>query len=118
MILVDSSVWIDHLRKGDRRLASLLEDEQVLVHPYVIGELACGKLRRRYEILGLLRALPQADLAGDAEVHHLLETRRLWGRGLGWVDMHLLASALLSRCTLWTRDRRLAAVASEITGEH
>ena len=105
MILVDTSVWIQHLRKGSERLKSLLDEEQVLCHPFVVGELACGTLHNRHEVLSLLRALPQARVAEHEEVLHLLEGRHLYGRGLGWVDAHLLASALLTGCTLWTFDK-------------
>lgn len=114
MILADTSVWIDHLRRGDKRLVALLEDEQVCCHPFVIGELACGNLHNRDEILGLLHALPQAELADEPDVHHLVDSRSLWGRGLGWVDMHLLAATLLAGCTLWTRDKSLAAAANDL----
>jgi len=105
MILVDTSVWIQHLRKGSERLKSLLDEEQVLCHPFVVGELACGTLHNRQEVLSLLRALPQARVAEHEEVLHLLEGRRLHGRGLGRIDAHLLASALLTGCTLWTFDK-------------
>ena len=116
MILVDTSVWIQHLRKGSDQLRSLLDEEQVFCHPFVVGELACGALRNRQEVLSLLRALPQARVAEHEEVLHLLEGRHLYGRGLGWVDAHLLASALLTGCTLWTFDKplRRAAAALEI----
>ena len=105
MILVDTSVWIQHLRKGSERLKSLLDEEQVFCHPFVVGELACGALHNRQEVLSLLRALPQARVAEHEEVLHLLEGRRLHGRGLGWIDAHLLASALVTGCTLWTFDK-------------
>ncbi len=112
MILVDTSVWIDHLRVGNPRLKSLLHDEQVLTHPFVVGELACGSVRNREEILGLLRALPEARVAEHHEVLTFVESRRLSNRGIGWVDAHLLASALLSGVPLWTLDRHLAGLAS------
>lgn len=111
MILVDTSVWIDHLRRGNHQLGHLLLEDKVLTHPFVVGELACGNLRNRGELLGLLNALPQAQVAEHAEVHRLIEQRKLSGRGLGWVDMHLLASALLTRCRLFTLDRQLIAAA-------
>ncbi len=111
MILVDTSVWIDHLRKGDPELASLLNEGMVLCHPFVIGELACGNLKNRHEILSLLEALPTATVASHEEVLHLVSDRKLHGKGLGWIDTHLLASALLFKSTLWTRDRTLAAAA-------
>lgn len=114
MILVDTSVWIQHLRKGSDRLRSLLHDELVLCHPFVVGELACGTLRNRQEVLSLLRALPQARAAEHEEVLHLLEGRHLYGRGLGWIDAHLLASALLTGCTLWTFDKPLGRAAAAL----
>jgi hypothetical protein len=113
VILVDTSVWIDHLRSGVADLGALLEAEQVLTHPLVIGELACGSLRKRTEILSLLARLPLAQIAGHDEVMALV-TRRLHGRGIGWLDAHLLASALLSDAALWTRDRPLGRMAARL----
>jgi predicted nucleic acid-binding protein len=110
MILVDTSVWIDHLRRGDEELSLLLDEGQVLVHPFVIGEVACGSLKRRADIVGHLQRLPRAPVATEAEVLHLLEREELHGRGLGWVDLHLLASARLAAVPLLTRDRALKAV--------
>lgn len=115
MILVDSSVWIDHLRVGDAALAERLELGIVLGHPFVLGELACGRLRNRSEILMLLADLPQAVPAADAEVLAMIERHRLMGRGIGYVDAHLLASTLLTpEAALWTRDRRLANIARDL----
>ena len=115
MILVDTSVWIDHLRVGDTQLGSLLQDGQVLTHPCVIGELALGQLSHRSEILGLLRNLPHAQTATDAEVLNLVENRHLFGLGIGYVDAHLLAATLLTAgASVWTRDKRLAAVAAQL----
>ena len=104
MILVDTSLWVEHLRRGLPRLATLLQEGQVLIHPWVIGELACGNLRHRSAVLNLLQGLPAATVASDAEVLHMIERDRLMGRGIGYVDAHLLASAKLSRCDLWSRD--------------
>ena len=114
MTLVDTSVWIDHLRRGDAELEALLDDGMVLVHPFVIGEIACGSLRQREVVLGHLRHLPEAPLATEAEVHHLLEGHRLASRGLGWIDLHLLASARLAAVPLLTRDRALRDVAQSV----
>ena len=114
MILVDTSVWVDHLRTGNRKLQSLLEDAEVLVHPFVIGELACGILRNREEVLTLLQALPEAQGAQHEEVMRVVERERLHGRGIGWIDAHLLASARLSSAALWTLDRRLSEIASAL----
>lgn len=114
MILVDTSVWIDFLRRGppSSRLTGLLEVGDVCTHAFVIGELALGFLgRRRSQILADLRMLPELPAVADAEVLQLVETRGLSGKGIGWVDTHLLASALAARVELWTLDRRLARVA-------
>jgi predicted nucleic acid-binding protein len=114
MILVDTSVWIDHLRRGSDRLRSLLLDEQVLCHPFIVGELACGTLRNRREILTMLKALPEAHLVEHDEVLSFLEARHLYGRGIGWVDANLLASTLLTGCTLWTFDKPLRRAAAAL----
>jgi predicted nucleic acid-binding protein len=114
MVLADTSVWIQHFRRGEPALAARLSDGLVLMHPFVAGELACGSLKSRAAILSDLYTLPSAELASHAEVLKLIEDRCLWGQGLGWVDMHLLASALLSRCRLWTLDKKLGAAATEL----
>jgi hypothetical protein len=114
MTLVDTSVWVDHLRRGNDRLASLLDDGSALCHPLVIGELACGNLAQRDRILALLAALPEAPVAEHEEVLALVLSRRLHGQGLGWIDMHLMASALLAECPLWTLDRILEATAQRL----
>ncbi len=113
MILVDTSVWVEHLRHGQPRLAALLQEGKVLIHPWVIGELACGHLRNRAEVLELLQGLPAALVASDQEVLRLIEHDQLMGRGIGYVDAHLLASAKLSHCQLWSQDLRLAALSQE-----
>jgi predicted nucleic acid-binding protein len=115
MILADTSVWIDHLRTGDERLADLLDRGEVLSHPYVRGELALGGLRPGSPVLADLADLPQAVRAQDEEVMAMIATRGLSGRGIGWVDAHLLAAAALTPGSrLWTRDRRLGEVAEEL----
>lgn len=115
MILVDTSVWVDHLRAGDKRLAGLLETGGVLVHPFVIGELALGDLKQRDLILTSLHDLPQAIVATDQEVLRFIEDHRLSGAGIGYVDTHLLASVRLTAgARLWTRDKRLADVAKAL----
>ena len=115
MILLDTSVWIDHLRQGDAQVASVLETGLALCHPFVIGELACGQLKSRTEILALLAALPQALLALEQEVLFFIERHRLMGRGIGYIDAHLLtATALTEGAQLWTRDKRLDALAHEL----
>ncbi len=115
MILVDTSVWIDHLRSGEPSLAAALEGGLVMMHPFVLGELACGNLANRSEVLELLGNLPAAPTATNAEALGFIERRALMGRGIGYIDVHLLASIALSGdARLWTRDRRLAAVATEL----
>jgi predicted nucleic acid-binding protein len=113
VILVDSSVWIDHLRQSDAKMAALLNDHNVLIHPFVIGEIALGHLRHRQRILEGLAELPEAVIAMDYEVMRLIERHELHGLGIGYVDAHLIASARLTPATrLWTRDRRLRDVAA------
>ena len=115
MILVDTSVWIDHLRRGEQALATLLEENRVLLHPFVIGEIACGMLSDRAKTLELLGNLPSATLADHHEVLAFVDQHRLYGQGIGYVDAHLLASvALLPGAVLWTRDRRLHSVVSRL----
>lgn len=114
MILVDTSIWVEHLRAGLPSLSRLLNEGRVLAHPWVIGELACGNLRERSRLLQLLQGLPQAPLATDAEVLLLIERQRLMGRGIGWIDVHLLASTRLASARLWSGDRRLGAIATEL----
>jgi len=112
MILVDSSVWIDHWRSGDERLAQLLGQGQVWVHRFVTGELALGNLQRREEVLGALQDLPQCKVATDAEVLGFITDQALAGSGIGYIDAHLLAAVRLTPGTqLWTRDKRLLAAA-------
>ena len=113
-MLADTSVWIAHFRAAQPVLANLLTEGLVLMHPFVAGELACGNLQRRSAILSDLCAIPAVMRASDAEVMRLIRDRKLWGRGLGWIDMHLLAAALLSNCRLWTLDKRLASAAVEL----
>ena len=114
MVLADTSVWIQHFRRGEPRLADWLSDGLVLIHPSITGELACGNLGNRTLVLAQLEALPSAETASDAEVMQFIQRRRLWGRGLGWIDVHLLASAVLSQCVFWTLDKRLAQAAEEL----
>jgi predicted nucleic acid-binding protein len=112
VILVDTSVWVDHLRRGHPRLTDLLDGGQVVGHSFVTGEIALGHLRQREEVLALLGALPQAARAEEDEVLKLIDAERLWGLGIGYVDAHLLAASRLSRALLWTVDRRLRGAAS------
>lgn len=110
-VLVDTSVWIDHFRKKEPALVGLLENSQVLGHPFVRGELALGNLPQRQNILGLLDNLPQAPVAFADEINPFIEAHALFGLGIGLIDVHLLASAQLANAQLWTRDKRLLSVA-------
>jgi predicted nucleic acid-binding protein len=115
VILVDTSVWIDHLRSGDVALRTALGQGKVLMHPFVLGELACGNIKNRREVLQLLGDLPASSVASESEVLSFIEHRALMGRGIGYVDAHLLASTVLDGfARLWTRDRRLSRVAEEL----
>ncbi len=115
MILVDTSVWVDHLRRRDARLAGLLDLGHVLMHAFVLGEIACGRLSDRTALLDLLRQLPAAVAADDEETLDFIERHRLHGKSLGYIDVHLLASVALTQgARLWTRDKRLHAVADEL----
>jgi len=103
LILADTSIWVNHLRTGNSLFKSFLEDGAVLMHPWVRRELSLGHLKNRAQILGFLAALPQAEVAADEEVQHVVETRKLFGMGIGWIDAHLLAATLLTQtCSLWT----------------
>jgi predicted nucleic acid-binding protein len=114
-VLIDTSVWVDHFRSANTALSELLVDGVVIVHPFVLGEIAMGNLKRREAVLAGLEALARPVVAADEEVLRLVADRKLNGRGIGWIDAHLLASVLLTGCWLWTRDLRLNA-AAEVAG--
>jgi predicted nucleic acid-binding protein len=119
VILVDTSVWIEHVRRANEKLGALLGAGEVLVHPFVIGELALGHLRSREAILQDLHDLPPAAVATRDEVLHLIERHRLFGLGIGYVDVHLLAAArLMGHTAVWTYDRRLRAAAEKLELAH
>jgi predicted nucleic acid-binding protein len=119
MILVDTSVWIDHLRTGDAQLSERLNDGRVLIHPFVLGELACGNLGNRETVLSLLKNLPTAPLASDDEVLFFIDRNQLMGKGIGYIDVHILAAVSLANSgRLWTRDKRLHAVAMTLGLSH
>jgi len=111
IILADTSVWIDHWCRGNPRFQQLLEADQIVVHPFVLGEIALGAITPRAEVLTHLGALRAPRVAQHAEVMALIDRARLWSRGIGWVDVHLLASALLDQIRLWTLDQPLARTA-------
>ena len=115
MILVDSSVWVDHLRADNQTLVRLLENGQVLAHPFVIGELALGNIRQRSDLLADLQGLPKAGVASVQEIVRFIEPHELFGLGIGYVDVHLLAAVRLTfGASLWTRDKRLHEVSSHL----
>jgi predicted nucleic acid-binding protein len=115
VILVDTSVWVDHLRATDETLAGLLNAGMVLAHPFVIGELALGTLAQRQTVLTALSDLPQATVATDQEALHFIDRHTLFGRGVGYIDIHLLAAVRLTAdASLWTRDKRLHAIAGQL----
>jgi len=111
MVLVDTSVWIDHLRRNNNDLVAHLLKVEVVTHPFILGELACGNIKNRTEIFSLLKELPEVTIAEHEEVLEMIEHKKLMGQGIGWVDAHLLASALISGTQLWTADKSLCAVA-------
>ena len=107
LVLVDTSVWVSHFRSGNSKLGSLLFDDKAACHPFIIGELSCGNIRNRDEILSLMRALPETAQVEHDEIMQFIEDNNLMGKGLGYIDVHLLASAVLSGVSIWTLDRRL-----------
>lgn len=114
MVLVDTSIWIDHLSTGHKKLTQLLQDGQVAIHPFIIGELACGNLKNRKEIISLLHALPHVTKADDDEILFFIEQHDLMGLGIGLIDIHLLAACKLSKIKLLTKDKRLHAAARQL----
>jgi len=114
MILADTSVWVDYFRHRPPRFHQYLRDREIMTHPLVVGELACGALKSRPAVLAKLQALPIAHCAEHREAMSLVEQHRLFGKGLGWVDVHLLASARLSKCQLWTLDTALNSAAARL----
>jgi predicted nucleic acid-binding protein len=114
MVIVDTSIWVDHLRKGSLHLEKLLLEEQVACHPLIIGELACGNIKNRNEFLSLIQTLPMAPTINLDEFLYFIEQNRLMGKGIGFVDIHLLAAARLSEIPLWTCDKTLKSVSMEL----
>ncbi len=115
MILADTSVWVDHLRTPNDQLQGLLDRRQIIIHPFVVGELALGNMRQRARTLFALKRLPRAMVARDSDVLSLIDNHRLHGRGVGYIDVHLLASTLITpEAVIWSRHRRLMAVADDL----
>ncbi|MGQ0695384.1 MAG: type II toxin-antitoxin system VapC family toxin [Nitrospiraceae bacterium] len=112
--LVDTSVWLDHFRTNSPTLRQLLDEDLVVCHPLVIGELACGNMKHRSEVLESLAVLPTTPTVEYQELLTFIETHKLFGQGLGWIDVHLLASTLLQQVTLWTRDQPLRQAARKL----
>ena len=114
MVLVDTSVWVSHLRDGGVGLEKLLNDGGVVCHPFIVGELACGNLKNRHEILTFLQSLPMTILAEDGEVLKFIENHQLMGKGLGYIDVHLIAAAVLTDVPIWTFDKTLEKITKKI----
>ena len=114
MVLVDTSIWVAHLRQGSRRLEKLLMDAEVMCHSLVIGELACGNLKNRNEIISLLQSLPMAPTIEFDEFLFFIDRNQIMGKGIGLVDVHILASAQLTGVPFWTADKRLKSVADQL----
>lgn len=115
MVLVDTSIWVEHLRNGNRQLERLLTDAEVICHPFIIGELACGNVNNRYEILSLLKSLPLAPVLEFDEFLFFIDQNQLMGIGIGFVDVHILASAKLAGTLLWTADKKLNSAATQLS---
>ena len=114
MVITDTSIWVTHLRQGSRQLEKLLIDADVMCHPFIIGELACGNLKNRNEIISLLQSLPMAPIIEFDEFIFFIERNQLMGIGIGFIDIHLLASAQLTGIPLWTADKRLKSAATKL----
>ena len=114
MVLVDTSIWVTHLRQGSQQLEKLLMDAEVMCHPFIIGELACGNLKNRNEIIRLLHSLPMAETIEFDEFLFFIDKNHLMGKGIGFVDVHLLASTQLTGVLLWTADKRLKTAADQL----
>ncbi|MFC1495573.1 type II toxin-antitoxin system VapC family toxin [Thermodesulfobacteriota bacterium] len=115
LILVDTSVWIKHLREGEKNLVPLLEQGSVACHPFIIGEIACGGMKNRYEIISLLNDLPSVEILDHSEIMEFIENRKIMNKGVGYIDVHLLGSALVSGTLLWTFDKALGKIAKELS---
>ena len=114
MVLVDTSIWVTHLRQGSRQLEKLLMDAEVMCHPFIIGELACGNLKNRNEIISLLQSLPMAPAVEFDELLFFIDRNHMMGKGVGFVDVHLLASAQLAGVLLWTAEKKLKSSADQL----
>ena len=118
MVLVDTSVWIDHFRNENDRLVKLLNNGEVFSHPFIIGEIACGKIKNRLEIITSLQSLPQSLIVDHEEVMLFIEKKKIMGQGLGYIDITLLVSSILTGIPLWTLDKRLNEIARKFDIHH
>jgi predicted nucleic acid-binding protein len=118
MVLVDTSIWVDHFNHKNDKLEILLFEDQVVIHPYIIGELSCGNFKNRNLIISLLKALPKVSLISIDEFYMFIEKHKLYGIGLGYVDIHFLASAYISNCSIYTRDKSLSSAANQLGIEY
>ena len=114
-ILVDTSVWINHLREGDKNLTQLLEQGLVACHPFIVGEIACGSIKNRNEIINLLNDLPSTEIIDHSDIMGFIENRKIMNKGIGYIDVHLLGSALVSDTPLWTFDKALRKIAIQFS---
>ena len=114
-ILVDTSVWIKHLREGDQNLTQLLEQGLVACHPFIIGEIACGGIKNRHEIIDLLNDLPSTEILDHSDIIDFIENRKIMNKGIGYIDVHLLGSALVSDTPIWTFDKALKKMAFQLS---
>ena len=114
-ILVDTSVWINHLREGDQNLSHLLEQGLVACHPFIVGEIACGGIKNRQEIINLLNDLPSTEILDHSDIIDFIESRKIMNKGIGYIDVHLLGSALVSDTPLWTFDKALRKIAIQFS---
>jgi len=114
VVIVDTSIWVTHLRQGSRHLSELLLDAQAVCHPFIVGELACGNIKNRVEFLSLLQSLPMAPTVSLDELLYFIDRHAVMGMGIGFVDAHLLASAQLSSTPLWTSDKKLKSAATKL----
>lgn len=114
MVIIDTSVWIAHFRKANAHLQKLLSEGEVFCHHFIVGEIACGNIHNRTEIISLMQALPSTPIAAQEEILSFIDHKKLYGAGIGLIDVHLLASAFLTKASVWTVDNKLQRVAAKL----